>query len=57
MEKFEALDLKEEDYNVMQPSIVEPPKMEQKPLPTHLKYAYLGLNDILPWIISSSVSI
>ena len=25
------------------PSIEQPPKMEQKPLPSHLKYAYLGV--------------
>ncbi|CAN0859042.1 hypothetical protein LINGRAHAP2_LOCUS7553, partial [Linum grandiflorum] len=24
------------------PSVVQPPKLEQKPLPEHLKYAYLG---------------
>ena len=36
------------------PSIEQPPKMEQKPLPCHLKYAYLGVESTLPVIISSS---
>ena len=35
------------------PSIEQPPKMEQKPLPNHLKYAYLGVESMLPVIISA----
>ena len=35
---------------------VEPPKMEQKPLPSHLKYAYLGVASTLPVIISTSLT-
>ena len=38
------------------PSIEQPPKMEQKPLPSHLKYAYLGEKSTLPVIISSSLT-
>ena len=38
------------------PSIEQPPKMEQKPLPSHLKYAYLGAESTLPVIISSSLT-
>ncbi|XP_074559897.1 uncharacterized protein LOC141815936 [Curcuma longa] len=34
------------------PSIMQPPKLELKPLPEHLKYAYLGENDQLPVIIA-----
>ena len=30
------------------PSIEQPPKMEQKPLPSQLKYAYLGVESTLP---------
>ena len=37
------------------PSIEQPPKMEQKPLPSHLKYAYLGVESTLSVIISSSL--
>ena len=33
------------------PSVEQPPKMEQKPLPSHLKYAYLGAASTLPVII------
>ena len=29
------------------PSIEQPPKMEQKPLPSHLEYAYLGVESTL----------
>ena len=38
------------------PSAEQPPKMEQKPLPSHLKYAYLGVASTLPVIISASLT-
>ena len=38
------------------PSIEQPPKMDQKPLPNHLKYAYLGVASTLPVIISASLT-
>ena len=38
------------------PSFEQPPKMEQNPLPSHLKYAYLGDASTLPVIISASVT-
>jgi len=34
------------------PSIIEPPKLELKPLPDTLKYAFLGESETLPVIIS-----
>ncbi|XP_070019635.1 uncharacterized protein [Nicotiana sylvestris] len=37
------------------PSIEEAPKLELKPLPSHLHYAYLGSSDTLPVIISSDL--
>ena len=37
------------------PSFEQPPKMEQNPLPTHLRYAYLGDACTLPVIISVSL--
>ena len=37
------------------PSFEQPPKMEQKPLPIHLRYAYLGEASTLPVIISTSL--
>ncbi|XP_039144038.1 uncharacterized protein LOC120281228 [Dioscorea cayenensis subsp. rotundata] len=39
------------------PSINNPPILELKPLPTHLRYAYLGESTTLPVIISSSLSL
>ena len=38
------------------PSIKEPPTLELKPLPSHLKYAFLEKHDNLPIIISSSLT-
>ena len=38
------------------PSVEQPPKMEQKPLPSHLKYAYLGTASTLLEIISASLT-
>ena len=39
------------------PSEERPPKLELKPLPTHLKYAFLGEEDTFPLIISSSLDV
>ena len=39
------------------PSFETPPKMEQKPLPSQLRYAYLGDASTLPVIISASLTI
>ena len=38
------------------PSTEKPPELELKPLPVHLKYAFLGTSSTLPVIISSSLS-
>ena len=38
------------------PSIEQLPKMEQKPLPSHLTYAYLRTASTLPVIISASLT-
>ena len=37
------------------PSLEQPPKIEQKPLPSHLRYAYLRDASTLPVIISASL--
>ena len=37
------------------PSKESPPKLELKPLPSHLKYAFLGVEETFPVIISSSL--
>ena len=39
------------------PSIEQPPQLEQKPLPSHLRYAYLGESSTLPVIISASLTV
>jgi len=41
--------------NKFLPSIVQAPKLDLKVLPEHLKYVYLGENETLPVIISSSL--
>ena len=51
--KFEPSDLQTKSEKKTKPSIEEPPKLELKPLPIHLKYAYLRENDTLPIIIST----
>ncbi|KAH9726990.1 hypothetical protein KPL70_008483 [Citrus sinensis] len=38
------------------PSILQAPKIELKPLPSHLKYMFLGDDETLPVIISSKLS-
>jgi len=43
--------------NLPLPSTIQPPSLELKPLPEHLKYAYLDDAQKLPVIISSSLSL
>ncbi|XP_071923253.1 uncharacterized protein [Coffea arabica] len=38
-----------------QPSEIEPPRLELKPLPTHLRYEFLGENKTLPVIVSADL--
>ncbi|KAJ9556305.1 hypothetical protein OSB04_010919 [Centaurea solstitialis] len=52
---FEQLDFK--DRPNQPPSIVQPPELELKPLPSHLKYAYLLEDEKLPVIISSKLDL
>ncbi|CAN6700794.1 unnamed protein product [Malus baccata var. baccata] len=42
--------------NKLLPSIIQAPVIELKPLPSHLKYIFLGENETLPAIISSSLT-
>ena len=46
-----------ENTQVSVPSVEQPLKMEQKPLPSHLRYAYLGNASTLPVIISTSLTV
>ena len=52
--KFEPLPLIEDRAL---PSEERPPKLELKPLPSHLKYAFLGVEETFPIIISSSLEL
>ncbi|KAM1315775.1 hypothetical protein ACFX2F_019502 [Malus domestica] len=40
----------------MLPSVIQAPVLELKPLPDHLKYVFLGDNETLPVIVSSSLT-
>ncbi|CAN6691813.1 unnamed protein product [Malus baccata var. baccata] len=42
--------------NKMLPSIVQPPSFELKPLPSHLNYVFLGEQETLPVIVSSTLT-
>ena len=44
-----------ENTQTLVPSVERPPQLEQKPLPSHLRYAYLGETSTLPVIISASL--
>ncbi|CAM8901295.1 unnamed protein product [Rhodiola kirilowii] len=53
--EFEVNEVKLFKSNTFLPSVVQAPKIELKPLPGHLKYAFLGDNDTLPVIIKSGL--
>ncbi|KAM1889587.1 hypothetical protein ACFX13_047552 [Malus domestica] len=42
--------------NKMLSSVVQPPTLELKPLPSHLRYVFMGEDETLPVIISSSLT-
>ncbi|KAM1667781.1 hypothetical protein ACFX2K_047194 [Malus domestica] len=42
--------------NTFLPSVIQAPVLELKPLPDHLKYAFLGEAETLPIIVSSSLT-
>ncbi|XP_047253674.1 uncharacterized protein LOC107844380 [Capsicum annuum] len=49
------LDLKNCDSPPAKPSIIEPPQLKIKPLPSHLQYVFLGKDNTLPIIIASDL--
>nr|XP_016511328.1 PREDICTED: uncharacterized protein LOC107828486 [Nicotiana tabacum] len=53
--QFEPLRLEERETSPAKPSIEKPPQLDLKPLPAHLRYAFLGPNSTLPVIISSGL--
>ena len=52
---IEHLNLSDREVKTTLPSIESLPSFELKLLPSHLKYAYLGQNNTLPVIISSTL--
>ncbi|KAI9100843.1 hypothetical protein K1719_024205 [Acacia pycnantha] len=53
---LEPLEVSDALSTPLKPSIEVPPVLELKPLPSHLKYTYLGDSNTLPVIISSTLS-
>ncbi|XP_075105079.1 uncharacterized protein LOC142179249 [Nicotiana tabacum] len=53
--EFDPLHLEERKTRPAKPSIEEPPQLELKPLPSHLRYAFLGPSSTLPIIILSGL--
>ncbi|XP_070019319.1 uncharacterized protein [Nicotiana sylvestris] len=53
--KFESLELEKRATPPAKSSKEEPPKLELKPLPAHLRYVFLGPDSTLPIIISSGL--
>ena len=53
---FESLDFSNNEVKPFVPSIKSPPILELKLLSSHLKYIYLGENNTLSIIISSSLN-
>ncbi|XP_070005320.1 uncharacterized protein [Nicotiana sylvestris] len=53
--EFEPLHLEKRETPPAKPSIEEPPKLELKLLPGHLRYEFLGPDSTLPVIISSGL--
>ncbi|CAM8877604.1 unnamed protein product [Rhodiola kirilowii] len=53
--KYEVNEVRLFKSNVFLPSTMQAPKLELKPLPEHLKYAFLGENNTLPVIIKNGL--
>ncbi|CAM8957020.1 unnamed protein product [Rhodiola kirilowii] len=52
---YEVNEVKLFKSNTLLPSVIQAPEVELKPLPRHLKYAFLGENNALPVIIKSGL--
>ncbi|KAL5538366.1 hypothetical protein UlMin_046146 [Ulmus minor] len=52
----EPLDMSSREFKLPKSSVEEPPTLELKPLPSHLRYAYLGEVSTLPVIISAQLT-
>ncbi|XP_038887108.1 uncharacterized protein LOC120077291 [Benincasa hispida] len=56
LKELEPPSLSERRTKATRPSLEEPPELELKQLPRHLKYAFLGTNNTLPMIISANLT-
>ncbi|XP_062114512.1 uncharacterized protein LOC133825612 [Humulus lupulus] len=54
--RFDSLELSSREFKAPKPSIEEPPELELKVFPSHLRYAYLGPSSTLTVIISAELS-
>ncbi|KAL5564878.1 hypothetical protein UlMin_028042 [Ulmus minor] len=54
--QVEPLDMSSWEIKLPKSSVEEPPTLELKPLPSHLRYAYLGEVSTLPVIISAQLT-
>lgn len=52
----ETLDMSSREFKLPKSSVEEPPILELKPLPSHLRYAYLGEVSTLPVIILAQLT-
>lgn len=52
----EPLDMYSREFKLQKSSVEEPPTLELKPFPPHLRYAYLGEVSTLPVIISAQLT-
>ncbi|KAL5560852.1 hypothetical protein UlMin_037063 [Ulmus minor] len=52
----EPLNMSSREFKLPKSSVEEPPTLELKPLPSHLRYAYLGEVSTLPIIISAQLT-
>ncbi|KAL5571515.1 hypothetical protein UlMin_021112 [Ulmus minor] len=52
----EPLDMSSREFKLPKSSVEEPPTLELKPLPSHLRYAYLGEVSTLPVITSAQLT-
>ncbi|XP_038994728.1 uncharacterized protein LOC120118848 [Hibiscus syriacus] len=57
LQKYESLAMPKCVPSAPKPSVEEPPKLELKPLPDYLEYAYLGDNETLSFIVAMQLTV
>jgi hypothetical protein len=56
VDKYEVLEMPPDMKKVNIPSVLEPPTLELKQLPSHLKYAFLESGQQLPIIVAAELT-